>query len=268
MRWFASLAPQIGEAREEMAALLNVPRGNLAFVLNASAGASVVFQALMDRGPVDVMVTNHGYGAVTMGAERVARRTGGTATTVSIPLAATGPEAFALVAEAMEQTRPTLLVIDQVTSATAREFPVDDICRRARELGVLTLVDGAHAPGVMSDPICREADYWWVTSTSSSARPGAPPSSSRGGRAGALPRHRLLGRAAPLPAALRPLGHLRRHPWLTAPSRGAISTRPSGGTPSAPPPRRCSPRVAPSSPTHSTGSSRCLSPMSARASDR
>ncbi|WP_237267966.1 aminotransferase class V-fold PLP-dependent enzyme [Tessaracoccus aquimaris] len=143
-----------------MAELLAVDPSRLAFVLNASAGASVVYQSLMDRGPVTVLTTNHGYGAVTMGAERVAARTGGRASVVDIPLNATEDEVIGLVGEAMRAERPTLLVIDQVTSATARAFPVDAICREARSLGVLTLVDGAHAPGVLPDPICREADYW------------------------------------------------------------------------------------------------------------
>jgi isopenicillin-N epimerase len=127
---------------------------------NASTGASVVFQMLMDQGPVDVLVTNHGYGAVTMGAQRLAQRTGGQVRTSHIPMAATAAEAFAILDADRRQFRPKLLVIDQVTSPTARAFSVDDICRRARELGVLTLVDGAHSPGVLVDPVCREADYW------------------------------------------------------------------------------------------------------------
>lgn len=160
VRWFATLAPRVGDAREEMADLLRVPHGQLVFVQNASAGASVVYQALMERGRVDVVVTNHGYGAVTMGAERLAARTGGSVTVVDIALAATAEEVHSAILETLTRTRPTLLVIDQITSATARAFPVDDICRSARALGVVTLVDGAHAPGVLADPVCREADFW------------------------------------------------------------------------------------------------------------
>ena len=160
VRWFASLTDRIADARHQMAALLAVDPAKLAFVYNASAGASVVFQMLMDQGPVDVLVTNHGYGAVTMGAQRLAQRTGGQVRTSQIPIEATAAEAFAILDADLRQFRPKLLVVDQITSPTARAFSVDDICRRARELGVLTLVDGAHSPGVLVDPVCREADYW------------------------------------------------------------------------------------------------------------
>lgn len=159
VRWFASLPERVERARISIAKHLGADPERTAFVLNASAGASAVFQSLMNRGPVSVLTTNHGYGAITMGAERLASRTGGRASTVDIPLDASAQTAYALIDEAL-QARPTLLIIDQITSATARQFPVDDICRRARELGVLTLVDGAHAPGVLPHPVCHEADYW------------------------------------------------------------------------------------------------------------
>ena len=160
VRWFSGLPERVAVARVDMAELLRVDPSTLAFVVNASAGASVVYQSLMTDGPVDVLLTTHGYGAVSMGAARLARRTGGRHRVVDIPLAAAATDVLAALVQAMDEQRPTLLVVDQVTSATARAFPIDEICRAARERGILTLVDGAHAPGVLADPVCREADYW------------------------------------------------------------------------------------------------------------
>ena len=56
-------------------------------------------------------------------------------------------EAFAdaFFAEASAKTKA--IVISHITSPTSLIFPVELICRRARELGILTIVDGAHAPG-------------------------------------------------------------------------------------------------------------------------
>lgn len=159
--WFAGLPPRIAASRTDIAQFLGANPAHTAFVLNASAGASTVFDALATgSGAVDVLTTDHGYGAVTMGAQRLAARTGGQSHEVAIPLAATAQEVIERIDAALAAHQPTLLVIDQISSATARLFPVDDICRKARQRGVLTLVDGAHAPGTLADPVCHEADYW------------------------------------------------------------------------------------------------------------
>jgi isopenicillin-N epimerase len=218
VRWFASLPERIASARQEMAATLGVDPASMVFVLNASAGASVVYQSLMDRGPVDVLVTNHGYGAVTMGAQRLARRTGGTATTAQIPLAATADEVIEILTAAIERNTPTLLVVDQVTSATARAFPVDAICRSAREHGVLTLVDGAHSPGVLADPVCREADYWVGNFHKFACSPrGAAALVARGDSQQLFPLIDSWGSPLPFPDRFDHNGTLDITAWLTAP---------------------------------------------------
>lgn len=159
VRWFAALPQRVAQARNEIAALLDVDATHLAFVPNVSAGVSAVFNSLAGQEPVNVMVTDHAYGAVTMGAERLAARTGGRCQVISIPLDASSEQVLQIIEPELRRHQ-NLIVIDQITSATARSFPVAEICALARQAGVRTLVDGAHAPGMIADPVCREADYW------------------------------------------------------------------------------------------------------------
>jgi isopenicillin-N epimerase len=158
--WFPALPARIGEARRSIAGFLGVDPSTLALVPNASAGASVVFSSLPVRPGLEIVVTDHGYGAVTMGAERLARRWGGTVRTAHIPLDATAAEAHdAVVAEFSGETG--LVVLDHITSPTARFLPVDTISAEARRRGIPTLVDGAHVPGLYADPTAGlECDFW------------------------------------------------------------------------------------------------------------
>ncbi|HEX5598627.1 MAG TPA: hypothetical protein VFX61_21800, partial [Micromonosporaceae bacterium] len=66
--WFGELPPKVAAARAEIARFLDVSVDETAFVPNASGGASVVYASLPLRAGGEIVVTDHGYGAVTMGA--------------------------------------------------------------------------------------------------------------------------------------------------------------------------------------------------------
>ncbi|MFD7877131.1 aminotransferase class V-fold PLP-dependent enzyme [Streptomyces sp. NPDC059766] len=161
--WFRDLTERIAATRTEIAEHLRVDAADLALVPNASAGASVVYAALAAHPGKDIVVTDHGYGAVTMGAERLARRWGGRVRTARVPLAADADQAYRAVMSEVDD-RCALVVLDQITSATARRLPVERIAAElARHDGITLLVDGAHAPGLLPAPLegleCGDA---WV----------------------------------------------------------------------------------------------------------
>ncbi|WP_380171473.1 aminotransferase class V-fold PLP-dependent enzyme [Kineococcus sp. DHX-1] len=160
VRWFVGLPARTAAARGRIAPHLGVDVDDLALVPNASGGASVVFASLPVGPGCEVVVTDHGYGAVTMGAHRLARRWGGTVRTAHVPLAAGPQEACAAVlAEATDRT--ALIVVDHVTSPTARFLPVDLIGAAARERGIPLLVDGAHVPALLAQPLAGvDCDVW------------------------------------------------------------------------------------------------------------
>ncbi|GAB2572222.1 aminotransferase class V-fold PLP-dependent enzyme [Microlunatus antarcticus] len=158
--WFPGLPLRVAGARARIAPWLRVDPQRLALVPNASGGASVVFNSVTLSPGAEILVTDHGYGAVTMGAARLAQRAGGSLRTAEVPLAAEADEAAAAVLAAVTD-RTELIVIDHITSPTARRMPVAAICAAARERGITTLVDGAHAPLLLEDPVAEaDADFW------------------------------------------------------------------------------------------------------------
>ena len=95
-----------------------------------------------------------------MGAERLARRFGASVRTVALPLLASDDEIVELFAAALTP-RTRLIVVDQITSPTARVLPTRRIADLAGESGVRTLVDGAHAPGLIADAAAVAGGDWW-----------------------------------------------------------------------------------------------------------
>ncbi|MGO1971897.1 MAG: aminotransferase class V-fold PLP-dependent enzyme [Propionibacteriaceae bacterium] len=160
VRHFPDLPRRVGQARGQLAAALGVAAEHTALVPNASAGASVVFANLPMVAGQEILVTDHGYGAVVMGAERLARRVGASVRVARVPLGA-GPEEACAAVLAELTPRTGLVVVDQITSPTARLLPVGAITAGAHARGVPVLVDGAHAPGLIADPLGdHDADFW------------------------------------------------------------------------------------------------------------
>ncbi|MFJ4175498.1 aminotransferase class V-fold PLP-dependent enzyme [Microbacterium sp. NPDC089696] len=160
VEWFPRIAERVREARERTAPFVGARADDTVFVPNASAAATVVYNALRLEAGDEILVTDQGYGAITMGAERLARRFGATVRTVSLPLLASDDEVVQLFADALTP-RTRLIVVDQITSPTARLLPTRRIADRAAEQGVRTLVDGAHAPGLIADAAAFGGGDWW-----------------------------------------------------------------------------------------------------------
>jgi hypothetical protein len=239
--WFPALPQKIADARVDLAAFLRATPDDLALVPNASAGISVVLNALPRRRGGAIVVTDHGYGAVTMGAERLARRWGGEVRTARVPLDADEEQAYeAVVAEVDDAT--DLIVVDQITSATARRMPVERIGAEAARLGIPLLVDGAHAPGLIAAPLDgadvrllgRQPAQVGLCATRH-RRTGRPRRAARG----PLSADRLVGRPRSVSRPLRPAGHGGRHrlsrrvdgPGLRRPHLGLGHRTPVHGRP-------------------------------------
>jgi len=155
------LHDRIIHTRRHLAAFLGADPDGSALVPNTTAGVSLVLQSVR-LGPGDeVLLTDHAYGAVALAARRQCRRAGATARTVALPLGAPDAEVVSRVRNALRPGRTRLLIVDQLTSPTAKAFPVAAIAASAREHDIPVLVDAAHAPGMLPvDVAAIGADFW------------------------------------------------------------------------------------------------------------
>jgi isopenicillin-N epimerase len=133
------LEDELARVRGALAAYVGAPANDLVLAPNATAALNVVLRSLRLGAGDEILTTEHEYGAVEQLLKFVGERTG--ARVVRRP----GEDAESIWAGATERTR--VLVMSHVTSPTALLLPVEEVCGRARDAGVLSVVDGAHAPG-------------------------------------------------------------------------------------------------------------------------
>ena len=147
-------------ARAEVAGFLGAGPTSLAFVHNATSGASTVLAAFPFEPGDAVLLTDHAYGAVRIAADRFAPDRGARVDSVHLPLTAEDDEVVDAVLGAVHE-RTRLVVLDQVTSPTARRLPLVRLVPALQERGVAVLVDGAHAPGMLAVDLDRlGADFF------------------------------------------------------------------------------------------------------------
>jgi isopenicillin-N epimerase len=139
----------LDEVRGELAAFLNADPAGLALVNNATAGVNAVLRSLDLDQHDELLVTNHEYNACRNTLDFVAGLAGAKVIVVEIPFPIASPDV--VVERILERVtgRTRLLLIDHVTSQTALVFPIARIVSELTARGIDTLVDGAHAPGML-----------------------------------------------------------------------------------------------------------------------
>ncbi|MBL8725556.1 MAG: aminotransferase class V-fold PLP-dependent enzyme [Planctomycetes bacterium] len=139
----------LDDARAVLANFVGCDADDLAFVPNATTGVNTVLQSLPLAPGDELLCTDQEYNSCRNALERVAQRAGARVVVAAVPFPVQGPEQIvdAVLAKATARTR--LLLIDHVTSITGIVQPVADLVARCHARGIDTLVDGAHAPGML-----------------------------------------------------------------------------------------------------------------------
>jgi isopenicillin-N epimerase len=153
--------PLLWQARERLASFVGGDPRRLMFTVNVTTAVNLVASSLILPAPGEILLSDHEYGALHWCWERAAQRQGLTLRTFPLPILPSSPVEIVDAAAAAMTERTRLFFFSHVLSPTGMILPARELCAEARRRGILTMVDGAHAPGLLPlDVDAIGADYY------------------------------------------------------------------------------------------------------------
>ncbi len=137
----------MAQARAALGEYVTANPDEIVFVPNATTALNIVARALPLQPGDEVLGTNHEYGAIdrmwTFICDK--RKTHYIRAPIDLPIYTATDVVDAVWSRVTDRTR--VLFLSHITSPTAIILPVAELIARARERGIITVIDGAHTPG-------------------------------------------------------------------------------------------------------------------------
>ncbi|MEE8331588.1 MAG: aminotransferase class V-fold PLP-dependent enzyme [Acidimicrobiia bacterium] len=140
----------LDSATERLADFLGCSAADLGLVANATTGVNAVLRSLTFEPGDELLITDHAYNACRNALDYVAARWGASVVVAEVPFPLSGPHDVVTAILERVTPRTRLALLDHVTSPTALVLPLAQIVAELAARGIDSLVDGAHAPGMVS----------------------------------------------------------------------------------------------------------------------
>lgn len=138
---------QLQQSKEALAKYIHCDPDNLVYTTNPTYAINIIAKSLDLKEGDEVLATDQEYGALDRTWNYYCEKAGARYVQQKIQLPIVSKEQMIEDFFAGYSENTKAIFISQITSMTALIFPVKEICERAKSLGLLTIVDGAHVPG-------------------------------------------------------------------------------------------------------------------------
>jgi len=148
VRWLQREADQrLATARAALAEYVGCDHDEIVYFPNPTQAINMVARSMRLEPGDEVVATDHEYGAMDRTWRVVCAEAGARYVQAHVPIPLPTADEVVERVWAAVTPRTRVLFISHITSSTAVRFPVEELVRRAREAGIVTIVDGAHVPG-------------------------------------------------------------------------------------------------------------------------
>ena len=137
----------LADAREALGNYLHCDKDDLVYVTNPSYAVNAIAKSFDLQPGDEILATDIEYGACDKTWEYYCKKAGAKYVRKHIPLPIQSKEEFISAFFEGLTSKTKLIFISHITSSTGLRLPVDEICTIAKAKGIMTFVDGAHAPG-------------------------------------------------------------------------------------------------------------------------
>ena len=134
-------------AKEKLAKYIGCNANDFFFTPNPTFAINTIMRSLNLAAGDEILTTNHEYGAMDRTWNFYCKKSGAKYIRQNISLPVVSKEQILEEFWSGYTSKTKIVFLNQISSCTALIFPVKEICDKARELGLITIIDGAHVPG-------------------------------------------------------------------------------------------------------------------------
>lgn len=135
------------KAKKSLAEFIHCSENDFFFIPNPTVAINTIMRSLNLQPGDEILATNHEYGAMDRTWNFFCKKTGAKYIRQNITLPVQSKEQLLEEFWKGYSDNTKVIFLNHFSSATALIFPVKEICDKAQELGLITIVDGAHVPG-------------------------------------------------------------------------------------------------------------------------
>ncbi len=148
-------------SREALAKFLHCHADDVVYVTNPSYAVNIIAKSFPLKEGDEILTTDLEYGACDKTWSYYCEKAGAKMIRVETKFPLTTKEDFVDHFFTGLSSKTKMVFISHITSSTGLRLPVEEICAKAKSLGLLTFVDGAHAPGQIDVNLqALDADFY------------------------------------------------------------------------------------------------------------